>query len=327
MRRRGLSIVRPSRASHESKPWSCGFAARCAVRLGLTDSDPSTSIGLRPKMAGAARTKRAGASWKVEDFPHIRRHSRFGCTMRNPIGQFPRSGGRAASAAQYETQSVNSLHQAAEPLRLHNTKPNRSVPSIRRHSPIGWTIRNPIGQFPEATDAQARSLDRAAEPASHESKSWFCGFAARCAVGLGPTDSDPSTSIGLRPKMAGAARTKRAGASWKVEDFPHIRRHSRFGCTMRNPIGQFPRSGGRAASVVQCETQSVNSLDQAAEPLRLYNAKPNRSIPYIRRHSRSAAQYETQSVNSLHPAAQPDWLTAKRRKAVKSKAESKPRSS
>jgi hypothetical protein len=210
-------------------------------------------------MAGAARTKRAGASWKVEDFPHIRRHSRIGCTMRNPIGQFPRSGGRAASAAQRNPigQFPRSGGTAA---RLHNTTPNRSVPSIRRHSPIGWTIRNPIGQFPEATDAQARSLDRAAEPASHESKPWSCGFAARCAVRLGLTDSDPSTSIGLRPKMAGAARTKRAGASWKVEDFPHIRRHSRFGCTIRHPIGQFPRSGGTARLAGQYETQSVNSL-------------------------------------------------------------------
>jgi hypothetical protein len=174
-RRRGLSVVRPSRAGHEflrnsyrriphiqqtpssasheflRNPWSCGFAARCAVRLGLTGGDPSTSIGLRPKMAGAARTKRAGASWKVEDFSHIRRHSRFGwttqneeladqrqreleghspigCTARHPIGQFPPSGGTAASAVQ----------------------------------------RNPIGQFPEGTDAQARPLGRAAEPASHE---------------------------------------------------------------------------------------------------------------------------------------------------------------
>jgi hypothetical protein len=140
---------RPSRASHEflRKLWSCGFAARCAVGPSPTGGDPSTA--LRPNsMAGAARTKRAGASWKVEDFPHIRRHSRFGCTIRNPIGQFPTSGGTAASAVQCETQLVNSLHPAAQPLRLYNAKPNWSIPYIRRHSRFGCTIRNPIGQFP-----------------------------------------------------------------------------------------------------------------------------------------------------------------------------------
>jgi hypothetical protein len=59
---------------------------------------------------------------------------------------------------------------------------------------------------------------------------------------------------------------------------------------MRNPIGQFPPSGGTARSAAQRETRnwpisvSVNSKGTA----------------------RSAAQCETQSVSSLHPAAQPE---------------------
>jgi hypothetical protein len=216
MRKRGLSVKRPSRASHEllRKLWSCGFAARCAVGLGPTGGDPSTSIGLRPNIRGrspkeargsvlesrrlsthqAAEPLRLHSATPNRSIPSIRRHSRFGCTTRNPIGQFPTSGGTATSAAQRDTQSVNSLHQAAEPLRLHNATPNRSIPSIRRHS--------------------------------------------------------------------------------------------RFGCTARHPIGQFPPSGGTAASAAQRDTQSVSSLHQAAQPLRLHNTKPNRSVPHIRRHSR-----------------------------------------
>jgi hypothetical protein len=196
--------------------------------------------------------------------PHIRRHSRFGCTVRHPIGQFPTSGGTARSAAQRDIQSVNSLRL---PMR------RRSL-SVGRPSSAGHEfLRNSYRRIPH--------IQQTPSSASHEflRNPWSCGFAARCAVRLGPTGGDPSTSIGLRPKMAAAARTKRAGASWKVEDFPHIRRHSRFGWTTRNPIGQFPPSGGTARSAVQYDTQSVSSLHPAAQPLRLYNATPNRSIP------------------------------------------------
>jgi hypothetical protein len=111
--------------SYLRKPWSCGFAARCAVGPSPTGGDPSTSIGLRP---------------------NIRGHSP-----------------KEARGSILESRRL-STHQAAQPLRPYSTKPNRSVPSIRGHSPIGCTMRNPIGQFPEATDAQARPLGRAAEP-------------------------------------------------------------------------------------------------------------------------------------------------------------------
>jgi hypothetical protein len=204
------------------------------VRLGPTGGDRSTA--LRPKMAGVARTKRAGAPWKVEDFPHIRRHSRFGCT----------------------------------------TKSNRSVPYIRWHSPIGCTTRHPIGQFPEATDAQAQPPGRGGraaqvmsfyatlivefrifnKPRAAQAMSFYATLVLRlCRLMCGearPHRQRPFHVNRAPPEDGGRSPNEaRAGASWKVEDFPHIRRHSRFGSTVRHPIGQFPTSGGTATSAVQ----------------------------------------------------------------------------
>ncbi len=94
----------------------------------------------------------------------------------------PEDGGRSPKQARGSVLESRRLstHQAAQPLWLHNATPNRSIPSMRRHCPIGCTTRNPIGQFPpsggtarfgcttrhpigqfpEATDAQAWSLGR-----------------------------------------------------------------------------------------------------------------------------------------------------------------------